>query len=104
MITGGDTRKSRLTRREIAMPKFMGIHSFPPSAFSADQVCHLAQAAQHDPAVRGYRSFLSLAEGKAVCILEASDRTAVLDWFHKMNMPVDSVTELDMEGERGEMH
>ena len=83
------------------MPKFMGIHTFPPNAFNMDQVCQLAKAAQSDAKVRGYRSFLSLAEGKAVCILEGPDRSAVADWFRKMNMPTDSITELDVEGDRG---
>ena len=83
------------------MAKFMGIHSFPPNAFSVDQVCQLAKAAQNDSAVRGYRSFLSLGEGKAVCIMEAPDRQAVVDWFRKMNMPTDSITQLDIEGDRG---
>ena len=83
------------------MPKFMGIHTFPPNAFNMDQVGQLAKAAQSDSAVRGYRSFLSLAEGKAVCILEAPDRNSVAAWFRKMNMPTDSITELDVEGDRG---
>jgi hypothetical protein len=86
------------------MRMFMGVHTFPPNAFSADQVCQLGKAAQNDPTVRGYRSFLSLAEGKAVCILEAPDRESVTSWFKKMNLPTDSVTELDMEGDRGEIH
>ena len=59
------------------------------------------QAAQNDPVVKGYRSFCSLAEGKAVCILEAPDRESVAAWFETMGMPTDSVTELELEGERG---
>ena len=55
------------------MPKFMGIHTLPPGGFTAEQVRQLAQAAQQDPVVKGYRSFCSLAEGKAVCILEAPE-------------------------------
>jgi hypothetical protein len=79
----------------------MGIHSFPPNAFSAEQVNQLAKAAQNDPTVRGYRSFLSLSEGKAVCIMEAPNRQAVANWFNSMGMPTDSISELDMEGDRG---
>ena len=51
--------------------------------------------------MKGYRSFCSLAEGKAVCILEAPDKQAAADWFQKMGMPTDSVTEVELEGERG---
>jgi hypothetical protein len=51
--------------------------------------------------VKGYRSFCSLAEGKAVCILEAPDKASVAAWVEKMGMPTDSITELELEGERG---
>ena len=83
------------------MPKFMGIHTLPPGGFTAEQVQQLAQAAQQDPVGKGYRSFCSPAEGKAVCILEAPNKQAAADWFQKMGMPTDSVTELELEGERG---
>jgi hypothetical protein len=85
------------------MAKFMGIHTFPKNAFSHDQVCKLADAAQHDPAVKGYRSFLNLAEGKAVCVMEAKDKDAVVGWFKKMGMPTDLVVEVEMEGDCGNM-
>jgi hypothetical protein len=83
------------------MPKFMGIHTLPPGAVTRDQIDLMAQAAQADPVVKGYRSFCSLAEGKAVCILEAPDKQAAADWFQKMGMPTDSVTAVELEGERG---
>jgi len=86
------------------MPKFMGIHTLPPAGFTADQVRQLAQASQHDPAVKGYRSFCSLAEGKAVCILEAPDKETVAAWFQKMGMPTDSITALELEGDHGVVH
>ena len=63
------------------MPKFMGIHTLPPGGFTAEQVRQLAQAAQQDPVVKGYRSFCSLAAGKAVCILGAPDKESVAALF-----------------------
>jgi hypothetical protein len=36
-----------------------------------------------------------------VCILEAPDEAVVASWFHKMGLPVDSITRLEFEGERG---
>jgi hypothetical protein len=83
------------------MPKFMGIHTLPPGGMTREQIDQMAQAAQSDPVVKGYRSFCSLAEGKAVCILEAPDKQAASDWFQKMGMPTDSVTAVELEGERG---
>ena len=83
------------------MPKFMGIHTLPPGGVSREQIDLLAQAAQNDPVVKGYRSFCSLAEGKAVCILEAPDKQAAADWFAKVGMPTDSITAVELEGERG---
>ena len=83
------------------MPKFMATHTLPPGGMTRQQIDQMSQAAQQDPVVKGYRSFCSLAEGKAVCILEAPDKQAAADWFQKMGMPTDSVTELELEGDRG---
>jgi len=65
------------------MPMYMGIHTLPPGGFTREQLNQLAQAAQQDPAVRGYRSFVNLSEGKAVCIFEAPDKEALAAWFQK---------------------
>ena len=79
----------------------MCTHTIPPGKFSADQLRQFAQAAQKDPAVKGYRSFANLAEGKAVCIMEAPGKDAVAAWFTKMGMPFDSITKVELEGDRG---
>ena len=83
------------------MAKFMCTHTVPPGAFTADQLRQFAEAAQHDPTVKGYRSFANLAEGKAVCIMEAASKDAVASWFKKMSMPVDTITKVELEGDRG---
>ena len=83
------------------MAKFMCTHTIPPGKFSADQLRQFAQAAQQDPAVKGYRSFANLQEGKAVCIMEASGKDAVAAWFKKMGMPFDTITKVELEGDRG---
>lgn len=88
-------------RGAVAVPKFMGIRTLPAGCMTRQQVDRMAQAARQDPAVKGFRSFCSLAGGKAVCILEAPDKQAAADWFQKMRMPTDSVTALEFEGERG---
>ncbi|HEY5893422.1 MAG TPA: nickel-binding protein [Chthoniobacterales bacterium] len=79
----------------------MSTHTIPPGKFSADQLRQLAQAAQQDAVVKGYRSFVNLAEGRAFCVMEASDPDAVAAWFTKMGMPFDSITKVELEGERG---
>jgi cytochrome c5 len=83
------------------MPKFMGIHTFQPGAFTQQNIEQLAAAAQKDPAVKGYRSFCNLSQGKAVCIVEAPNQDTVAAWFKKMNLPTDSITKLELEGDRG---
>jgi len=86
------------------MAKFMCTHTIGPGKFSADQLRQFAQAAQQDPTVKGYRSFANLAEGKAVCIMEAPGKDAVEAWFKKMGMPFDTITKVELEGERGTIH
>jgi hypothetical protein len=83
------------------MAKFMCTHTIPPGAFSTDQIRQFAQAAQQDPTVKGYRSFANLGEGKAICVMEASNKEAVAAWFKKMGMPFDSITKVELEGDRG---
>ena len=69
--------------------------------FSADQLRQFAQAAQQDPLVKGYRSFANLAEGKALCVMEAPNKDAVAAWFTKVGMPFETITKVELEGERG---
>jgi hypothetical protein len=83
------------------MPKFLCLHTLPPKAFTRDQVNQFAEAAQHDPVVKGYRSFLNLTEGKAACVIEAPTKDAVASWFKKMGMPFDSITAVELEGDCG---
>ena len=83
------------------MAKFMCTHTLPAGKFSADQIRQFAQAAQQDPTVKGYRSFANLAEGKAVCVMAAPTKEAVASWFTKMGMPFDSITKVELGGDRG---
>ena len=83
------------------MAKFMCTHTVPPGKFSADQIRQFAKAGQEDPTVKGYRSFANLAEGRAVCVMEAPNEDSVAAWFTKMGMPFDSITKVELEGDRG---
>lgn len=86
------------------MPKFMGIHSFPAGAISREQLDQLATAAQNDPLIRGYRSFVNLSEGKAICVMEGPSAEAVSAWFRRMQMPCDSLVPVELEGDRGNIN
>jgi hypothetical protein len=83
------------------MPKFMSSHSMPAGAMKREQVDQLAQAAQKDPVIKPYRSFLNLAEGKVFCVMEAPSKDALAGWFKKMNMPCDFISPVELEGDRG---
>lgn len=83
------------------MPKFLSIHTLPPGQFTSKRIKEIADAGQHDPVVRGYRSFHSLEEGRIVWILEAPDKEAVAAWCEKVGLPLDGVTQLEMEGHVG---
>jgi len=83
------------------MKKYMSSHSVPAGALSRGQIDQIAQAAQQDPVVKPYRSFLNLSEGKIVCVMEAPDENALAAWFKKMQMPCDSITAVEFEGDCG---
>jgi Nickel responsive protein SCO4226-like len=88
-------------RGEPTMPKFMSCHTLPAGAMKREQVDQMAAAAQCDPVVKPYRSFLNLAEGKACCVMEAPDMQALAAWFARMQMPCDYIMPVELEGERG---
>jgi uncharacterized protein DUF4242 len=83
------------------MPKFLCTHTVPPKAVSLEQVKQISHAAQTDKVVKGLRSFGNLAEGKIGCIFEAPSHEAVAGFFKSKNMPVDSIVQMDFEGECG---
>lgn len=95
------TSQSFAWMKGIYMAKFMCTHTFPPGQFSAEQIRELAQAAQEDPIIRGYRAFANTAEGKAICVMEAPTKEAVAAWFTEMGMPFDTITRVELEGDRG---
>ena len=78
----------------------MSIHTLP-DALAPERSEEMARAGQRDPAVRGYRSFHSLSEGRIVWLLEAPDKEAVAAWCEKMGLPLDGVTQLELEGHVG---
>lgn len=83
------------------MPKFMSAHTMPPGAVTREQVDQLAQAAVSDDTVKPYRSFMNLAEGRIICVMEAPSKEALANWFHRMKLPCDYITPVEFEGERG---
>ena len=83
------------------MPRFLCMHTVPPKAITIDMVQQVSNAAQHDKVVKGVRSFGNLAEGKIGCIFEGPSRDAVANFFKSKNMPVDSIVQMDFEGECG---
>jgi hypothetical protein len=83
------------------MSKFMSCHTMPAGALKREQVDQMARAAQGDPVVKPYRSFLNLAEGKVFCVMEAPSKEALAAWFSKMQMSYDDITPVELEGERG---
>lgn len=76
----------------------MSIHTLSPGVFTPEKIAHIAYLGQNDPVVRGYRSFHSLAEGQIVWLLDAPDKTAVIAWCQKVGLPLDGVTQLELEG------
>ena len=83
------------------MKRFMCTHTFTPGSFSNEDVDKLAQAGQEATSVRGYRSFVNLSKGEALCIVEANDSNTVASWFKEVGMPYNSITQVELEGDRG---
>lgn len=76
----------------------MSIHALEPGTFTPERIQEIAALGQRDPVVRGYRSFHSLAEGRIVWLLDAPSKEAVIAWCAKVGLPLEGVTEMEMEG------
>jgi hypothetical protein len=83
------------------MQKFMCSHTLPAGGFAFKDICEVADALQHEPHIRGYRSFFNLTDGKALCVLEADDRETLATWFHEKGIPYDDILPVELEGEYG---
>jgi hypothetical protein len=79
----------------------MCAHTFTPNSMTRQQVQQFAQATQQSDEVHGIQSFVNLSEGKAVCIIEAQDKNTLLGYFRKMGMPVDWVSQCQLQGQQG---
>jgi hypothetical protein len=92
-----------LAGKGVTMAKFMCTHTVPAGAMTREQVNEIAELSQKDPDVKGYCSFLNLTEGKLFCVFEGPDEKTVANWFGKMQLPYDSITLVEIEGQRGKM-
>jgi len=81
------------------MAKFICTHTM--KGVTRDQFSQVAAASQQDPNVKGLQSYANLTEGKIYCVWQAPRREAVADWFKKMNVPYDSITQIELEGTGG---
>jgi hypothetical protein len=97
------TRQQSQKSGDNVMPKFMSSQTLPAGALKREQVDQMAKAAQSDPVAKPYRSFLNLAEGKVLCVMEAPSKEARAAWFRTMHMPCDDITPVELEGERGDV-
>ena len=81
------------------MAKFMCTHTV--KGFTREQYTQVAAASQQDSTVKGLESYANLTEGKIYCVWQAPQREAIAAWFQKMNVPFDSITQIELEGEGG---
>ena len=69
--------------------------------FTRDQYCQVSAASQQDPTVKGLQSYANLSEGKIYCVWQALKPEAIVAWFKKMNVPYDSITQIEVEAAGG---
>ena len=81
------------------MAKFMCTHTV--KGITREQYSQVAAASQQDSTVKGLESYANLTEGKIYCVWQAPQREAIAAWFQKMNVPYDSITQIELEGTNG---
>lgn len=83
------------------MQRFFSVHSFPPGAFTKDQLAQLSKMAVKDPVVTSVRFEGNLNDGKMYCVFEAPSRKAFEDWLKNHKMPYDFITQTTIACEGG---
>jgi len=81
------------------MAKFVCTHTM--KGITRDQFSQVAAAAQKDSTVKGLQSFANLTEGKIFCVWQGPNPEAITDWFKKMNVPYDTITQVELEAAGG---
>jgi len=81
------------------MAKFMCTHTV--KGITREQYSQISEASQKDANVKGLQSYANLTEGKIYCVWQAPKQEAVAAWFKKMNVPYDSIIQLELEGVGG---
>jgi hypothetical protein len=99
-LLGGGSRDDKQKQKGInIMAKFMCTHTV--KGITRDQYCQVAAASQQDPTVKGLQSFANLTEGKIYCVWQAPQPEAIAAWFKKMNVPFDTIIQIELEGAGG---
>lgn len=80
--------------------RFLLMHSMG-SDCTRDKIDAMLRMTQTDPHVKGYRGFMNLTEGRAVCVFDAPDRQSLINWLLDNNMDYDSLHEVELETEGG---
>ena len=83
------------------MAKFMCTHTV--KGFTREQYSQVAAASQQDPTVKGLESYANLTKGKIYCVWQAPQKEAIAAWFKKMNVPYDSILQIELEGTGGKV-
>ena len=83
------------------MPRYFSIHTFPPDAFTKEQLGQLSQMAEKDPGVTSVRFEGNLKDGKMYCVFEAPSKQTFEDWLKNHKIPYDFVTQTTIACEGG---
>ncbi len=82
--------------------KYMVVHRFH-GGVTSDQATDVWKFIEQESDIKPYRCFVNLTEGTAVSILEAPSREFLADWFRKWQWPYESISLVEMEGEKGKL-
>jgi hypothetical protein len=83
------------------MPRYFSMHTFPPDAFTKEQLGQLSQMAVKDPVVTSVRFEGNLKDGKMYCVFEAPSKQTFEDWLKNHKIPYDFVTQTTIACEGG---
>jgi hypothetical protein len=80
------------------MSRLICVPAVPPESVTRKQIGQVARAGRQDPVVKGCPS---LTEGEPVSTLDAPNKERLSSWLGKMKPPCDSISQMELPGERG---
>ena len=80
--------------------RFLCYHKLA-AGMTVEDLRRTSERARKDSEVHGIHSYMNLSSGHAVCIIEATSKEKIEEFFRKNSLPYEDIVAIEVEGEHG---